>query len=73
MTHGEIRALAAGFAPVIQDYVCAEISKVNASLSAEIAQLRAEFSDLRAKVGFDERITALEAKVEQRSNVRRIA
>jgi hypothetical protein len=74
MTHGEIRALAAGFAPVIQDYVCAEIGKANARFAEEIAQLRAELSDLRAKVGFDERITALEAKVEQsRSGVRRIA
>jgi hypothetical protein len=43
-------------------------------LSAEIAQLRAELGELRTKLAFGERITALEAKVEQsRSGVRRIA
>jgi hypothetical protein len=70
MTHGEIRALAAGFAPVI----CAEIDKANARFAEEIAHLRAELSELRTKLAFDARITALEAKVEQsRSGVRRVA
>jgi orotidine-5'-phosphate decarboxylase len=74
MTHREICALMRGIAPIVSDYVRAEIGKANARFAEEIAQLRAELTDLRAKVGFDARITALEAKVEQsRSGVRRVA
>jgi hypothetical protein len=60
-----IRALAAGFAPVIHEFVRDEIRKANAGIAEEVAHLRAELSELRIK---------LEGKVEQpRSGVRRIA
>jgi hypothetical protein len=74
MTPTQIRALAAGFAPAIHDYVRAEIDKSNVTLAEEIAQLRAEVGELRAKLAFDDRIASLEAKLDQpRNNVRRIA
>jgi hypothetical protein len=60
MTPEQIRALAAGFAPAIQEFVRAEIGKANAKLAEEIAQLRAELGELRTKLHFDERIASLE-------------
>jgi hypothetical protein len=44
MTHAEIRALAAGFAPVIHQHVRDEINKATTTLVEEIAQLRTELA-----------------------------
>jgi hypothetical protein len=66
MAHEQIRALFAGFAPAIHDYVRAAISKSHAKLTEEIAQLRVELTELRAKLAFDERIASLKAKLDQR-------
>ena len=74
MTFEHIQALMKGIAPVIHQFVREEIGKADARLAEEVAQLRAELSELRAKLAFDERITSLEAKLEQpRSGIRRIA
>jgi hypothetical protein len=45
MTPEQIRALMRGIAPVVSDFVRAEIGKPNAKLTEEIAQLRAELGD----------------------------
>jgi hypothetical protein len=74
MTPEQIRALMRGIAPIVSDFVRDEIRKSNAKLAEDIVQLRVELGELRSKLAFDERIAALEAKLDQpRSNVRRIA
>ena len=73
MTHGEICALMRGIAPVVSDFVRDEIRKANTDLAEEVAQLKPELTEVRTKLAFDERIASLEAKLETRSNVRRIA